>query len=224
MYHLCPSLRKPENNILLLLTWSSRIHGLSLRILSEWASSTDTLSLYQRLMEDFRNPQEPEQLALILAALLCHGRLLPYTSSETIQPISGCYLADLDVLLNDRSLSNQRAVFERTGFSFLRVLTTLKGESEDMIQLLAVAIDTETPLLELFDGFTDQYAARRIRNRLSHRSAFQGLGGLCLVETMLKFSMDGDSSPQSINSISEGYFMVEFLGESCEDARRILMG
>lgn len=127
MYHLCPSLRKPENDILLLLTWSSRILGLPLRILSEWASSTDTLRLYQRWMEYFRISKDLEQLALILAALLCHGRLLPYTLSETIQPINGCYLADLDGLLKDKSLSNQRAVFERTGFSFLRVLATLEG-------------------------------------------------------------------------------------------------
>lgn len=109
-------------------------------------------------MGDFRKPQEPEQLALILAALLCHGRLLPYTSSKTIKTINGCYLADLDVLLNDRSLSNQQAVLEWTGFLFLRVLTTL-NESEHMIQLLAAASGTETPLLALFDVFTDQYAA-----------------------------------------------------------------
>jgi len=97
-YHRCPSLRKPENNILLLLTWSSMIHGRPLRVLSEWASSGDTSNLCQRLVVDFQNSQEPEQLVLILATLLCHGRLLPYTSDDTVQPINGCYLADLDVL------------------------------------------------------------------------------------------------------------------------------
>lgn len=154
-YHRCPSLRKPENNILLLLTWSSMIHGRPLRILSEWASSGDTSNLCQRLVADFRNSQEPEQLALILAALLCHGRLLPYTSEDIVQPINGCYLADLDVLLSGKSLSNQRTVFERIGFSFLRVLATLGDKYKDMVQLLAVALDKDPPFLELFDGLTD---------------------------------------------------------------------
>lgn len=94
----------------------------TLRVLSEWASSGDTLNLRQRPVGDFQNSQEPEQLALVLAALLCHRRLLPYTSDDTVQPINGCYLSDLDVLLSGKSLSNQRTVFERLGFSFLRVL------------------------------------------------------------------------------------------------------
>lgn len=93
----------------------------------------------------FQNSQEPEQLALILAALLCHRRLRPYTSDDTVQPINGCYLSNLDVLLSGKSLSNQRTVFERLGFSFLRGLTTLGDEYKDIIQLLALRLTKTHP-------------------------------------------------------------------------------
>ena len=188
-------------------------------MLSEWASSEDTLNLYQRLIGDFQKSQEPEQLVLILAALLCHGRLLPYTSNDTAQPINGCYLADLDILLSGKSLSNQRTIFERLGFSSLRVLTTFGDEHEDIIQLLAVTLDKDAPPLEPFDGFTDQYAAGRIKHRLSHLSACKEVRGLRLMETMLELSIDDDSPSQSIDNISEDYCMVELPEKSREDAR-----
>ncbi len=190
-------------------------------MLSEWASSGDALNLCQRLVRDFQNSQKPEQLALTLAALLCRGRLVPYNSKDTAQPINGCYLADLDVLLNRESLSNQRPVFERIGFSFLRVLTTLGDEYEDIVQLLAVALDKDPPFLEPFDGLTDQYVAERIKNRLPHLSACKEVKGLRLMEAVLELSIDVGSPCQRINSISEGYWMVEFPGKSCEDTGQI---
>ena len=189
IYHQRPSLRKPENNVLLLLTWSSIVHGQPLRVLSEWASSVDGLKLYQQLVGDLQNSQRTEQLALTLAALLCYERLLPYTSNDTAQPLKGSYLADLDFLLNGQLLSNRRMVFERMGFSFLRVLDTFGDEYEDLIQLLAVSVDKKAPLLERFDGFSDQYWARRARDRLAHSRAYEG-GALILIETSAASSMD----------------------------------
>lgn len=109
-YRQLPSLRKPENNTLVLLTWSSIVQGHLPRVLSEWASSVDGVMLYQRLVKDLQNSQGTEQLALILAALLCHERLLLYTSYDTVRPINGCYLADLDALLSGESLSNRRTL------------------------------------------------------------------------------------------------------------------
>ena len=219
-YHRCSSLRKPENNVLLLLTWSSIIHDRSLRVLSEWASSGNALNLCQRLVKDFQNFQAPEQLALILAALLCHGRLLFYTSDDTVQPINDCYLADLDVLLSDKSLSNQRTVFEKTGFSFLRIFTIFDNEYKIIIQILAVALDKDSPLLKPFDGLTDQYEVERIKNKISHLSAYEGVKGLNLMKQILELSIDVGSPSQSINNILKGYWMVEFPGKINEDTRR----
>ena len=161
-------------------------------------------------MLDFQNPQEPEQLVLTLAALLCHERLLPYTLDDTTQPINSCYLADFDVLLTGESLSNRRTVFERIGFSFLRVLATLGDKYEDMIQLLAVALDKDAPSLESFDGLTDQYGAPRIKNRVSHLRAYNEVMNLRLMK-MLELGMDDGSPPRSINNILEDYWMVELL-------------
>ena len=218
IYSRCPSLQKPENNILLLLTWSSIVHGRPLEVLSEWASSGESLKLSQRLMGDLQNPQGAEQLALTLVALLCHERLLPYTSNDTTRPINGCYLADLHVLFNSKSLSNQRAVFERMGFSFLRVLPTFGDDYADMIQLLAGVLDKDAPLLELFDGFTDRYVAGRTKHRLSHISAVEEVGILPLMETLSELSMGDGSSSQRIDNTLEDYCMVGRPGNGGEDA------
>lgn len=79
-----------------------------------------------------------------------------------------------------------RATSERSSngwvFSFLRVLTTLGDEYKDIIQLLAVALEKDPPLLESFDGSTDQYVAERIKNRVPHLSARKEVKGLRLTE------------------------------------------
>jgi len=117
-------------------------------------------------------------------------------------------------------LSNQRTVFERIGFSFLRVLTTLGDDYKDMIQLLAAALDKDPPLLEPFDGLTDQYVVQRIKKRLPHLSARKEVKGLRLIEAMLELSIDVSSPSQRNNSISENYWMVGLPRKSREDTRR----
>lgn len=189
-YRQLPSLRKPENNTLVLLTWSSIVQGHLPRVLSEWASSVDGVMLYQRLVKDLQNSQGTEQLALILAALLCHERLLLYTSYDTVRPINGCYLADLDALLSGKSLSNRRTVLERMCFSILRVLGTLGDEYEDMIIFLAITLDIQAPLLEPFDGLTDQYLLSRICNELNHKSAYKGVADLRSMRAMPELDKD----------------------------------
>ena len=176
----------------MLLTWSSIAHGQPLRVLSEWASSGDGLELHQQMIRDLQPSQKPEQLALTLAALLCHARLLPYTSNDTAQPIKGCYLADLDALLNGHSLSNRRVVFERMGSALLHILHTFGDEYRDMIQLLAIVLGKEAPMPESFDGFTEQYLVGRVEDQLTHNSAFKKVWFLCLTEAMPELSMDGE--------------------------------
>src|SRR5271156_282139 len=150
-----PSLNRPENHVLLLLTWSSEVNSLPHRVLGEWAASDDGLSLRQRLTRDIQDPQTTEQLALTLAAFLCYKRLLPYTPDDTTQSIKGSYLADFNALMNGEPLSNERAVFERMVFSLLRVLDTFADTFTDtftedysgMFNFLAEVIDTFAPLL-----------------------------------------------------------------------------
>lgn len=193
----------PGNNILLLLTWTSTASGQPLEVFSEWASSGQSLGLYQRLIRDFQDPQTTEQLGLIVIALLCRERLLPYSSKEITEPIRGSYLADLNALLQGQSLSNKRTVFERMACSFIRVLPTFGDKYADIISLFATTLDTDAPLLERFDGLTDQYVAARMgKDKLTHRSAWEGVGGLSLMETIRVHEMEWDLVPtQGISEI-----------------------
>lgn len=189
-------------------------------MLSEWASSGGTSKLFQRLKEDFRHPQSPEQLALVLAALICYTRLLPYSPNDITQPINGCYLADLNFLLRGISLSNQRTVFERIGFSLLRVFTTLGDGCEDIIQLLDGALDKDPPLLDALDGLTDQYIAKRITGRLSHLNAYIEIKGLRLIDKTLQLRVDNRYPSESIDKNLEDHRLKELPGKGLKDTRR----
>ena len=192
----------------MLLTWSSKSHGRALGVLSEWASSSYALSLRQKLVKEFQDLQEPQQLVLTLAALLCHAQLLPYSSADTISPKNDCYLADLNVLLNGEPSSNQRTVLQWVGYSFLRVLNTRDDEDKCIGRLLADALDAHFRLLGPLDSFMNQYVAERLDKRLSHQDACTKLKNECLTEMMTVLSIEPDSSSPSMNSVSEEDWML----------------
>lgn len=179
-------------------------------MLSSWASSGGASKLFPRLIEDFRHTQSPEQLALVLAALICYTRLLPYNSDDITQPINGCYLADLNFLLRGISLSNQRTIL---GFSLLRVFTTLSDGYEDIIQLLARALDKDPPLLDALDGLTDQHIAKRITGRLSHLNTHIEVKGLRLIDKTLQLEVDDRYPSESIEKNLEDHRLKELPGK-----------
>lgn len=148
----------------MLLTWSNQA-------ISEWTNSGNALKLLERLIEDLRKSQGAEQLALTLAALLCHKQLLPST------PTDGFSLVNLDAVFHGSSSRNHRAVFERMGLSLLRVLDSL-GEHPVAIRLLAGSFRPD--LLISIDGFLDQYVAERILHEFSHESAMMQLRMMAL--------------------------------------------
>lgn len=150
IYRRLPSLRKEENNILVLLTWSSTYHGQTLEVLSNWIKSEKSLNLYQRLIEDLWLQQTPEEFALTLAALLCRERLFLYTVDDTAQPIGDCYLADFDAILNGQDVSNRRTIFEQMILSLVRVLYTL-NINQETVRLLVNILDKERPFLGPLD-------------------------------------------------------------------------
>ncbi|KAI4260734.1 MAG: hypothetical protein LQ352_000126 [Teloschistes flavicans] len=192
-YCRLPSLWKEKNNLLLLLTWSSRYHGQTLEVLSDWIKSEESLNLYQRMIEDLWLQQTPEEFALTLAALLCRERLLPYNVDDTTQPIGGSYLADLDAILNRQEISNRRTVFEQMILSLVRVLYTLNN-SEETVRLLVKVLDKEASLLEPLDGVADQYCARKLDGH-NHNKAFEEAreGFLKCVEAMLRRDRNADA-------------------------------
>lgn len=185
----------------MLLTWSSTVNSLP-RVLCEWAASDDGLNLYQRLIKDVQDSQSVEQLALTLAALLCHKRLLPYPPNETTQSIKGIYLADFDALLNAEHLRSERAVLERMIFSFLRVLNTFGDDYQDIRQFLATVLDKKTPLLEPFDGFSDQYWVRRMKSMMAHEHAYGRMAWLRFyMETEVGLDLERHTLYSSTNNL-----------------------
>jgi hypothetical protein len=76
------------------------------------------------------------------------------------------------------------------GFSFLRVLTTFSNKYKAIIQILAVILNKDPPLLEPFDGLTDQYRVERIKNKTPHLSAYEGVKGLDLIKQILELSIN----------------------------------
>jgi hypothetical protein len=169
-YRIFPLLKNPGNSILLLLTWSKIVSGRPLKVLSDWARSEDGWNLYKQLARDFRIPQSVEQLALTMAALMSYRRLYPDSSDHSDQPIKASYLADLDALLNGRSLGNSGVVGERMIFSLVRVLCYFVDQFADLVTFLVTVLDRDPPLLHVFDGFSDQYLLRRI-NGQPHETA-----------------------------------------------------
>ena len=132
IYHQRSSFWKLKNNVLFFLISSSTFHDRHFRIFNKWTNSKNTLSLSQRLINDFQNFQESKQLILILTVLLCYERLFFYISNDIVQFFNDYYLIDLNVLLNDKSLNNRRVIFKRMCFSFFQVLIIFNDKYKNM--------------------------------------------------------------------------------------------
>jgi hypothetical protein len=191
-YHTIPSLRKPENNKLLLLTWSSVVSCRQLDVLRKWASSDDGWNLYDQLARDVQDSQSVERLTLTITALMNYRRLLPDVSDHSDQPIRGSYLADLDALFHGHSLGNSGRVAEQTVFALIRVLHSFVGQFEDLIMFLETALDREPLLLHVLDGFSDKYLRWRIGSR-THEIAFKIVIEEVSHLKMPELRRDGDS-------------------------------
>jgi hypothetical protein len=192
-YHTIPPLRKPENNTILLLTWTV-VSDHQLDVLRAWAGSEDGWNLYKQLAKDAQRSQSVEQLALTMAASMRYRRLLPDRSDDSDQPIRGSYLADLDALLNGQSLGNSGIVWERMVFSLLRVLRSFVNQYEDLITFLDTVLDREPPLLHVFDGFCDQYLSRMI-NSQPHETAIVELSHFKMPELRRDDDLDWVTIP-----------------------------
>ncbi len=119
--------RRQENNILLLLTWSSTYHGQPLEVLSNWVKSKERLDLYQRPSKDLSLQQIAEGFALNLAALLCRERLLPLDRKDKERIIEASFLIDLNTIIDSQNINNKRTIFEQMIMSLMRVLSLLRA-------------------------------------------------------------------------------------------------
>lgn len=185
IYRQQPSLNKPDNNVLLVLIWSSNAGDISLKF-RKWADSDDALHLRRRLLKDAQKSQSIEQFTLTLAALRCLYRLAPY-SPGTTQSTKGCFLEDFDALLTGKRLINECIVLEHMILSLCKALDTLGGDYQDIRGLLNAVLDTGTIALKHLGGISVQYCIRRTKNRLDHRAARAWTHGSCMLQSSKSF-------------------------------------
>ena len=183
IYHQLPSLARTDNDVLVLLTWSS-IDSTVHQVVTEWVLSHDGRGVYERMINDLQSSQTCEQLGLTLASLLCYRRLLP--TSQGITRTTRGYLSDFDALLHCKFLNNERATLEQIILSIFRVFETSKDKFRNLRQLLAAIISIDTPVLHHLDGFSDQYWDRRFRYILNYKDTIENL-----VESIMGLNYEG---------------------------------
>jgi len=170
-YRRRPSLRKPESNVRLLLTWSFMPHGHTFEALRHWVGSEEGLSLYQRLIDDLRFQQTLQDVALTLGALLSWERLLVHSEDHTTDPLE-CGSVCLDAVLNGEGMSNKRASYEQVIILLMHMLHSLEDDNDDLIQLLTNVLGDGAPLLGPLDGIAGQYCPGKV-SELDHSKAFK---------------------------------------------------
>lgn len=130
---------------------------------TEWTRSRDGHSLYRRLLQLLSATQLPEQLVLILSALVAYQQRLPdLFGGYPDELLQSCYLAGLDALLHQR-VKNARAVGERMALATIRVLESMEHRLPGLLEILFMVIHRRPPLMHQMDGFSDHYMALRLR-------------------------------------------------------------
>ena len=169
-YSSCPALDRPENNILLLLTWSPKYIG-KLGTLTDWIQSKDGKNLYRSLAKNIQD--KSDNLIMSLLALLSFERLLPY-SNEPCMPIGSSYLADFHAILIDPDLanlrSNTRYVFEEMTISFRQVLAS-DNRNKNLVSFISNVLDRDEARPTYLNGGY-QYWKRRITCFPDHDAAY----------------------------------------------------
>ncbi len=154
-YAQLPSLRRPENDILLLLVWSSECTGRALEALHAWAISQGGLQTFHNLIQQIPLPKGPIEMALALAALVALVRLSAYWP-RTAHPSGQDHFSDFGALVELRRWpdSNTRATLEHMTRSFWDVVSTLVDirEAQVIIQILADTVDDTNPQEEADDN------------------------------------------------------------------------
>ncbi|KKY22695.1 hypothetical protein UCRPC4_g03198 [Phaeomoniella chlamydospora] len=154
LYYRRPLLKRADNDILVLLVWTSMIQDLCPRMISEWAVSDHGQTVYQRMLEEIQISRSPEQLALTLTALLCYLRLLPSPSKDVSQSINGCYLEDFNAAMDGHHLGNEMMVLERTLRSFEQAA---RENGHDPREFLPSILTIDCSVLECPERFLDEY-------------------------------------------------------------------
>ncbi len=141
-YHELSSLNHSENDVLLLLVWSSDCHDWALRILHAWTILEDDKRLYWRLIYDLRSEKASAQIMLSLVIFVFLLRLLLYEFNKS--SVEANYLWNFLLLLKDFLCNNIQTTLKHMIWF---VWTTISSrvnviENQKIFQILAHVIDS----------------------------------------------------------------------------------
>ncbi len=161
-YHELSSLSHSENDVLLLLVWSSDCHGRVLRALHAWAISEDDKRLYWRLIHDLCSEKATAQIVLSLAAFVSLLRLLLYGFNKPCS-VKANYLRDFLSLLNDFLCNNIRAIVKHMIWFVWTTISSLINFTEDqkIFRILAHVVDSAESVSKHDDKYSNIYWERR---------------------------------------------------------------
>ncbi len=161
-YHEFLSLSHSENDVLLLLVWSSDCHDRALRALHAWAISEDDKQLYWRLIHDLCSEKATAQIVLSLAVFVFLLRLLFYKFNKSCS-VEANYLRDFLSLLNDFFCNNIRAIMKHMIWFIWTMISSLINFTEDqkIFWILAHVVDSVEFVSKRDDKYSNIYWERR---------------------------------------------------------------
>lgn len=167
-----------QSNLTFLLPWCWSVGGHPCKAVSHWVRSESGDSLYDTLLAEISADRCVERLIQAITALSIYWILAsPGTELEaenvSEQPIYGCFLADLDALLNGQSLENKAQVGERMICSMKRILTCEQRLLPEKLLVYDPPLDRLLALHPL-DGLSDQYWRLRFEH-CTHTEAYSKL-------------------------------------------------
>ncbi len=167
-YHELSSLSHSENNVLLLLVWSSDCHDRALWALHAWAISEDDKRLYWRLIHDLRSRKASAQIMLSLVVFVFLLRLLLYEFDKS--SVEANYLWDFLSLLKGFLCNNIRTTLKHMIWF---VWTTISPrvnvtESQKLFRILAHVVDSPEFVSKRDDEHSIIYWNRRFNSLRSN--------------------------------------------------------
>ncbi len=141
-YHELSSLSRFENDVLLILAWSSDCHDRALLALRAWTISEDDKRLYERLVRDLRSEKAPAQIMLSLVVFVFLLRLLLYEFDKP--SVEANYLWNFLSLLKDFLCNNIRAILKcMIWFVWMTISSEINvTEGQKIFRILAHVVDS----------------------------------------------------------------------------------
>jgi len=161
-YHELSSLNHSENDVLLLLVWSSDCHDRALQALHTWTISEDDKQLYWRLIHDLCSEKATAQIVLSLAVFVFLLWLLLYEFNKSCS-VEANYLRNFLLLLNDFLCNNIRVIMKHMIWFVWTTISSLINFTEDqkIFQILAYVVDSVESVSKRDDKYLNIYWERR---------------------------------------------------------------